>query len=108
VVSGTSTITQNYDITYQANTASIITRAPIIVSGLSAVNKVYDTNNVAVLTGTPVIASGGLITGDTSTLSGTATAGTFADSNVGNGIGVTPTLSGLSLSINYQWFIGSK
>jgi autotransporter-associated beta strand protein len=108
VVSGASTITQNYDITYQANTASIITRAPIIVSGLSAVDKVYDTNNVAVLTGTPVIASGSLITGDTSTLSGTATAGTFAGSNVGNGIAVTPTLSGLTLSNTNYYVAGTS
>jgi mucin-19 len=108
VVSGASTITQNYAITYEANTASEITRAPVLISGLSAVNKVYDTNRVAALTGTPVIASGGLLTGDTSTLSGTATAGTFTGSNVGNGIAVTPTLSGLSLSNTNYYVAGTS
>jgi mucin-19 len=101
VVSGASTITQNYTITYEANTVSVITAAPVIIGGLSAVNKVYDTNGVAVLTGTPVIASG-VLAGDSSTLSGSAAAGTFAGPNVGNGISVTPTLSGLTLSnLNY-------
>jgi hypothetical protein len=108
VVSGASTITQNYAFTYQANTASIITAAPVIISGLSAVNKVYDTNNVAVLEGTPVIASGGLLAGDTSTLSGSATAGTFTGPNVGNGIAITPTLGGLTLSNTNYYVAGTS
>jgi hypothetical protein len=107
IVSGTSTVTQNYSITYEANTTSEITRAPIIVSGLSAANKVYDKGNVAVVTGTPVIASG-LLTGDNSNISGTATAGTFAGANVGAGIAVAPTLSGLSLSNTNYYVAGTS
>jgi hypothetical protein len=78
-----------------------IAAAPIIIDGLSASNKVYNRNTTAVLTGTAVIASG-LLGSDSATLSGSATVGAFADANVGNGLVVTPTLTGLSLdNTNY-------
>ena len=70
-MSGSATLTQNYNITYQANTTSTIEKAAIIIGGLSASNKTYDTTRAAVLTGTPVISSG-LVGIDTATLSGTA------------------------------------
>jgi hypothetical protein len=52
-----------------------------------------------------VIASG-LLGSDSSSISGTATAGTFAGTNVGSGIAVTANLSGLTLS-NPNYFIAA-
>ena len=103
VISGTTTISSNYSITYQANTTSTISPAPVIIGGLTASNKTYNNNTVAVITGTPTIASG-LLSNETSNLTGSAIAGIFADSNVGTGILVTPTLSGLTLS-NANYYV---
>jgi autotransporter-associated beta strand protein len=103
VISGLSTVTQNYSINYQANTTSEISAAPVIIGGLTTSNKVYDTTRAAVLTGTPVIASG-LMAGDSSNLSGSATAGLFANANVGSGISVIATLDGLTLS-NTNYYV---
>ncbi|OJI04080.1 YDG domain-containing protein, partial [Polynucleobacter sp. MWH-Adler-W8] len=97
VVSGSATLTQNYNITYQANTTSTIEKAAIIIGGLSASNKTYDTTRAAVLTGTPVISSG-LVGIDTATLSGAALSGTFAGSDAGTCIAVTANLASLALS----------
>ena len=73
-----------------------ITQAGVTISGLAASNKVYDRTDAATLTGTPTAA--GVISGDTVNVTGTATAGTFAQSSVGTVIAVTPNLGGLALS----------
>jgi hypothetical protein len=99
VVSGASTVTSNYDITYQANTTSSITKAPVFITSLTASNKVYNNNTTAALTGTATIASG-LLLSDTSNLTGTASAGTFVGLNVATGIAVTPDLTTLALDNN--------
>jgi phosphotransferase system IIA component len=67
---------------------------PLTVAGLSASDKVYDGTTSAILTGTPVL-SGGVVNGDTITLSGTPV-GNFASKDAGSGIAVT--VSGLSLT----------
>jgi autotransporter-associated beta strand protein len=105
VISGSSTITTNYSITYEANTSSVITAAPVTISGLTATDKVYNRTDNAVLSGTPVIASG-LLGGDTSNISGSATAGAFATTNVGTGIAVTANLAGLTLSNGNYYVAG--
>ncbi|NBV00387.1 MAG: hypothetical protein EBS31_02835, partial [Burkholderiaceae bacterium] len=102
VVSGPLTVTGNYTINFEANTTSLITPAPVTVSGLSADNKVYNANSVAILSGTPTVT--GILAGDSSSLSGSATAGTFASANVGTGIAVTANLGGLSLS-NTNYYV---
>ncbi|WP_216246992.1 YDG domain-containing protein, partial [Polynucleobacter sp. AP-Capit-er-40B-B4] len=103
VISGASTVTHNYSITYQANTASEITAAPVAIGGLTAANKVYDASTLAALIGTPTIT--GLLAGDNSTVSGNVT-GSFANANVGTGIAVTANLSGLTLS-NPNYYVTS-
>jgi hypothetical protein len=77
----------NYSITEQTNTSADIGKADLMVSGLSANNKVYDATAVAALIGTPVVTALGL---DVVTLGGTAT-GAFADKNVGTAKAVTVT-----------------
>jgi hypothetical protein len=73
-------------------TIGTITAASLVVSGLSASNKVYDAGTAAGLTGTATVTALG---GDVVALSGTAS-GSFADKNVGNAKPVT--VSGLTLS----------
>ena len=48
----------------------------------------------------------GLLGSDTATLGGTATAGTFANANVGSALAVTPTLSSLTLSNSNYYIAG--
>jgi hypothetical protein len=101
ILNGSSNAASNYAITYVDNTTSTITPAPITISGLSASNKQYDTGLSATMSGTPTAV--GALGGDTVTVSGSVSAGSFASVNVGTGILVTPVLSGLSLSsANYQ------
>jgi hypothetical protein len=70
-----------------------VNKAPLTVSGLTAVNKPYDGTTAATLSGTASLV--GVVSGDTVTLVGTAV-GTFASAGVGTGIAVN--ISGLSLS----------
>ncbi|WP_114652566.1 beta strand repeat-containing protein [Polynucleobacter necessarius] len=101
ILNGSSNAASNYSITYVTNTTSTITPAPITISGLSANNKQYDTGLSAIVSGTPTAV--GALGGDTVTVSGSVSAGSFASVNVGTGIVVSPVLSGLSLSsANYQ------
>jgi autotransporter-associated beta strand protein len=100
IISGSTTVTSNYSIAYQANTTSTITPAPLLIGGLTASNKVYNNNTDAAITGTAVIASG-LLGSDTANLTGSATVGSFAGADVGTGITVTPTLNLTSSNSNY-------
>ncbi len=81
----------NYVISSAGITATIRPLA-LDVTGLAALDKVYDATPAAPLAGTSTIAP---LSGDTVTLSGTAT-GAFADKNVGTAKSVT--VAGLSLS----------
>ncbi len=94
-----------YILTQPAPTANISAK-PLTVTGLSAQGKTYDRTTTAALTGTATLSapeaagagttSDGLpYTGDTVTLSGTAS-GSFATKTVGTGKAVTVT--GLALS----------
>lgn len=69
-----------------------ITPAPLLVSGLSAQNKVYDASLAATLTGSPKVVP---LVGDSASLTGSAD-GRFVSKNVGNGIAVS--VGGLSLT----------
>jgi hypothetical protein len=81
----------NYTLIQPTTTASITAKA-LTVSGLSAVNKVYDGSTAASLTGIGALV--GVVSGDTVALNGSV-AGTFANANVGTA--KTVTISGLTL-----------
>ena len=66
-----------------------ITPFALTISGAQAQNKVYDGTTVAVVTGATLSSP---FTGDSVTLNNSGT-GTFANKNVGNGIGVTTNMS---------------
>jgi len=82
----------NYTLAQPVGLAANITPASLVVTGISAGNKVYDTTTSAALSGTPSVTALG---SDVVTVTGTG-AGTFADPNVGNGKSVT--VSGYTLS----------
>jgi hypothetical protein len=98
----TGSVASNYVLTQPSGLSANITAAPVTISGLTAANKVYDTTSATTLTGTQVVL--GLLGSDTATLSGTATAGTFASANAGNAIAVSANLSSLSLS-NTNYYV---
>ena len=77
----------NYVVAQPTGLTADITAASLAVTGVSAVNKVYDTNTTAALAGTASIAALG---SDVVTLGGTGV-GAFANKNVGNGKAVTVT-----------------
>ena len=82
----------NYTLGLPSLSANITTTTAN-VTGLTAVNKVYDRATAATLTGTATLS--GVVPGDVVSLSGTA-AGSFADKTVGTNKLVT--VSGLSLT----------
>ncbi|HWD86765.1 MAG TPA: YDG domain-containing protein [Mucilaginibacter sp.] len=79
--------TSDYSITYVTGKI-IVTQAPLTITGLSGVNKVYDGTATATLSGTAVL--NGVIGSDVVTLGGTPTA-TFPSKNVGTGLAITVT-----------------
>jgi filamentous hemagglutinin family protein len=94
-LSGTNA--SNYYIVGPTNPlTAAITPKPLTVTGITANNKVYDTNTLAYLTN-GTLGLNGLVPGDSITVSGKATAGSFLDANVNNAITVTPDLNGLNL-----------
>ena len=82
----------NYNLVQQAGVTADITKADLVVSGLSASNKVYDATTAATITGTASVTP---LLSDIVTVGGTAI-GTFADANVGTGKAVT--VSGVTIS----------
>ncbi len=83
----------NYTLTQPTATADI-TMASLIVSGVTANNKVYDDATVATLnTGSASLS--GVISGDVVSLVSTGATGTFVNKNVGTGKSVS--ISGLTL-----------
>ena len=73
-----------------------ITPKPLTITGITANNKVYDTTTLAYLTN-GTLGLSGVVSSDSITVKGKATAGTFADANVNSAIAVTPDLGGLNL-----------
>ncbi len=69
----------NYTLVQPAGLAADITPASLVVSGLSAVSRVYDRTTVAALTGTPAVVP---LAGDSVTVSGTPV-GSFGSAAVG-------------------------
>jgi hypothetical protein len=69
----------NYNLVLPTNVTASITPYALIVSGFSAVDRVYDATILAEITGTPSVDA---FAGDEVLIAGTAT-GTFADKNVG-------------------------
>ena len=84
----------NYSLTAPSTTASI-TAARLTVSGVTAVNKVFNANTTATLN-TSGATLAGVYSGDTVTLKTTGATGTVASDTVGTGINVT--VAGLKLS----------
>ena len=82
----------NYSITQPTSLTANITKATLSVSGLTAVDKVYDSTRAAIITGTPSVTALG---SDVVSLQGSAV-GSFIDQNVGSNKAVS--VSGLSLT----------
>ena len=82
----------NYTLVEPTNLTANISPANLLISGLTANNKVYDTTVAATLSGTAVVTALG---SDSIALSGTGS-GVFSDKNVGAGKLVT--VSGYTLS----------
>jgi len=90
VMSLTGTNAANYTLTQPVISASAnITPKELTVSSATASNKIYDTNTDAVISGATLV---GRVVPDDVVLA-TATAGTFADQNVSNGINVIPAMT---------------
>lgn len=89
--SGLHSTQQGYDITY-ANGTLTVDPASLVVTGVSAANKVYDGTTAATLNGTASVTA---LLGDVVSVSGSGN-GAFADANVGNGKSVAVT--GFTLS----------
>ena len=83
----------NYVAVAPASLVADITPATLALSGLFAQSKVYDSTTAATVNGTASITPLG---GDSVTLTGGVTGGSFADKNVGTGKVVT--VNGLSLA----------
>lgn len=84
------TLFSNYILPTTATGTGTITQAPLYVTGVYANNKVYNANTGDTLN-VATAALAGLVAADTGQVSLTsATTGTFAQANVGNGIAVTP------------------
>jgi hypothetical protein len=70
----------NYELQPAGTLTGDITRALLQVSGLTAVDKVYDATTIATLSGTATVSP---VPGDEVTIAGTAGSARFADKNVG-------------------------
>ncbi|HEX4152333.1 MAG TPA: YDG domain-containing protein, partial [Steroidobacteraceae bacterium] len=83
------TLLSNYVLATTATGAGTITPAPLYVTGISALNKVYDTTTAATLN---VSAAGlaGVVSGDAGTVTLTTnTGGTFSQADTGTNLAVT-------------------
>ncbi len=90
------TLLSNYLLPTTASGPGIITPAPLYVINAHATNKVYDTTTADTLDVSSAALSG-LVPSDAGNVTlTTSTSGTFAQSNVGNGIAVTA--NGFSIS----------
>ncbi|MGC1547391.1 MAG: YDG domain-containing protein [Rhodanobacter sp.] len=80
----------DYILTQPTGLTANITPLALLISGVTANNKVYDGTNADTLNLGGATLSG-VIGGDTVTLSDTGASGTFSQSNVGNNLAVTAT-----------------
>jgi uncharacterized protein YqfB (UPF0267 family) len=80
----------NYDLTDPTNITANIIPAGLVVSGVTAANKVYDGTTAATLTGTAVL-SGQVVSNDNVSLVTSNATAFFADANVGTNKPVTVT-----------------
>ncbi|WP_171012502.1 MULTISPECIES: YDG domain-containing protein [unclassified Sphingomonas] len=95
---GSGTLLTNYVLPTTATGAGLINAAKILISGVTANDKIYDGNTTALLN-TARATIFGVVPGDTVTLDAAGATGVFATKNVGNAIAVTGTgfvLSGAS------------
>src|SRR5262249_56308805 len=83
----------NYAVTQPTTTADITAKG-LMVTGITASNKVYDQTPAATLN-TGSAALSGVVSGDTVTLSTGSATGTFASAAVGSG--KTVTVAGLTI-----------
>ena len=98
------TLLSNYTLADSASGVGNITQAPLFITGVFATNKIYDTNASDTLNVAGVGLAGLVATDVGDVTLTTSTSGTFAQSNVGNGIAVTAngfSISG-SAKDNYQ------
>lgn len=80
----------NYSLSQPRILGGAITPKPLIITGLTGDNKVYDGTTTATATGTPAL--NGVVTADVSDVSITGTPSyTFASADVGTGIAITTT-----------------
>ena len=91
-----NTLLSNYTLATTAAGPGTITPAPLYVINTYATNKVYDTTTSDTLNVSTAALSGLVSTDAGKVTLNTSTTGTFAQSNVGNNIGVTA--SGFSIS----------
>ncbi len=99
----TATVSANDDYNAATKNHSItVSEKLITISGIIAENKIYDKSTSATLSIPIITTAMGLITGDTTTVTGI---GTFDDENVG--VGKKVTISELSLSNGNYTLIGS-
>lgn len=84
----------NYSISYAANTTSCITPKALILSGLSANNKIYDANTDATLANLGTLS--GFVDSETVLLNSDSVSASFDSKNIGTGR--TVTVSGLTLN----------
>ncbi|WP_084688012.1 YDG domain-containing protein [Paraburkholderia oxyphila] len=90
------TLLSNYLLPLTASGPGIITPAPLYIINAYATNKVYDTTTADTLNVSSASLSG-LVPSDAGNVTlNTSTTGTFAQSNVGNGIAVTASGFGIS------------
>ncbi|WP_284343841.1 YDG domain-containing protein [Dyella mobilis] len=83
------TLLSNYTLANTATGLGNIAQAPLYITGVYATGKVYDTNTSDTLS-TGAAGLAGLVASDAGNVTlVTSTSGTFAQSNVGNGIAVT-------------------
>ena len=91
----TGTLLSNYILPSSVSGAGTINKAGIVITGVTATNKVYDKSYFDTLN-TSSASLSGVVSGDQVNLVTTGANGTFANDNVGNGIVVTA--SGFSIS----------
>lgn len=100
IMSGSTDVTSNYNISYTAGTLTV-TNVQVYISGVTASNKTYDGGTSATITGTTVLKK----VSDDSTVGGLFITGditaAFADKNVGTGKAVTINAATLSDATNY-------
>jgi filamentous hemagglutinin family protein len=101
IASNGNYLASNYVLTQPTGLTASITPAVLTLTGLSGTSRPYNGSTADTLSGTPILS--GLVTGESLTLSGTAT-GTLASANVGSepvSTAITIANNGNYLASNY-------